>query len=79
MIWWRLGALGVALLGLVVGARSVAPAQPRALDDLMMDLNIAPLDAVAPAALTVTTLDGARVTLADVKGQAVLVYFWATW
>jgi hypothetical protein len=58
-----------------------APARDLAqLDALMMDLNIAPLDPVAAPALTVTTLEGGgRVSLTDVKGRAVLVYFWATW
>jgi hypothetical protein len=50
------------------------------LDALMTDLRIAPLEPVAPPALTVTTLEGGgRVSLADLKGRAVLVYFWATW
>jgi len=67
------------VLVVVLLALSAAPrAAARPLDDLMMDLNIAPLDAQAPP-FTVTTLDGGRVTLADVKGRAVLVYFWATW
>jgi cytochrome oxidase Cu insertion factor (SCO1/SenC/PrrC family) len=71
-------ALFVAVLALVVSP--IAPAaQAKALDDLMMDLNIAPLEAQAPPPFTVTTLDGDRLTLADVKGRAVLVYFWATW
>jgi cytochrome oxidase Cu insertion factor (SCO1/SenC/PrrC family) len=69
----RLIVLSVVVLGLVVGA------QAKSLDDLMMDLNIVPLEPQAPPAFTVTTLDGDRLTLADVKGRAVLVYFWATW
>ena len=73
----RLRVLSLVLLVLLLHGASVAA--PRALDDLMMDLNIAPLDPQAPPALTVTTLDGGRVTLADLKGRAVLVYFWATW
>jgi cytochrome oxidase Cu insertion factor (SCO1/SenC/PrrC family) len=77
-------ALGVAALGLLAGALwlglgAVPSAQAKVLDDLMMDLNITPVDAQTPAAFTVTTLDGDRLTLADVKGRAVLVYFWATW
>ena len=76
--------LGVAVVGLAVGGlclapASVAPAQGKGLDDLMMDLSIAPLDPKTPPALVVTTVDGVRVSLADIKSQAVLVYFWATW
>jgi cytochrome oxidase Cu insertion factor (SCO1/SenC/PrrC family) len=68
---------------LVATAASALPAgtpraQGKALDDLMMDLAIAPLDAQA-APLTVKTMDGGRLTLADLKGRALLVYFWATW
>ena len=71
-------ALFVAVLALVVSPAGSA-AQAKALDDQMMDLNIAPLEPHAPPAFTVTTLEGGRVTLGDVKGHAVLVYFWATW
>ena len=73
----RLRALLPVLVVLVLAGTSVAA--PRALDDLMMDLAIAPLDPKVPPALAATSLDGRRVTLADVKGKAVLVYFWATW
>jgi hypothetical protein len=60
-------------------APATVPAQSRGLDDLMMDLNIAPMDAQPAPALTVSTLEGGRLALADLKGQAVLVYFMATW
>jgi len=73
----RLRALLPVLVVLVLAGSSVAA--PRVLDDLMMDLTIAPLDPQVPPALAVTSLDGRRVTLADVTGKAVLVYFWATW
>ena len=72
-----LRALLSVLVVLVLAGSSVAA--PRVLDDLMMDLTIAPLDPQVPPALAVTSLDGRRVTLADVTGKAVLVYFWATW
>ena len=72
-----LRALLPVLVVLVLAGSSVAA--PRALDDLMMDLTIAPLDPQVPPALAATSLDGRRVTLADVTGKAVLVYFWATW
>jgi hypothetical protein len=56
-----------------------ASTQPRVLDDLMMELNIAPLTPYTPPALDVTTLTGAPISLASIKNQAVLIYFWATW
>ena len=69
--------LGLAFVALL--AASASTASRSALDDLMMDMRITPLDAQAPPPLTVTTLDGARVGLADAQGHVVLVYFWATW
>jgi cytochrome c biogenesis protein CcmG, thiol:disulfide interchange protein DsbE len=69
-----------SLLAVVVLAAAVAAtAAPRPLDDLMMDMQIAPLDPRAAPPLSVTTLDGAPVSLADLRGHVVLVYFWATW
>ena len=62
----------LALVGVSFAAGNV-------LEDRMMDLGIAPLEPQAPPALTVTTADGVRLTLADARGKAVLVYFWATW
>ena len=73
----RLRAPLPVLVVLVLAGSSVAA--PRVLDDLMMDLSIAPLDPQVPPALAARSLDGRRVTLADVTGKAVLVYFWATW
>jgi cytochrome oxidase Cu insertion factor (SCO1/SenC/PrrC family) len=76
----RLRALAIAAWAVAFALVPTGPsAQSKGLDDLMMDLNIAPLDAQAPPAFSVTTLEGRRVALADVKGQAALVYFWATW
>jgi cytochrome oxidase Cu insertion factor (SCO1/SenC/PrrC family) len=67
-------ALALAMVPPATLARAASP-----LDDLMMDLNIAPLAPAAAPALTVTTEGGSRVSLADMKGRAVLIYFWATW
>ena len=63
----------------VLGTTATSTAAPSALDDVMMDMRITPLDREAPPPLAVTTLDGGRVTLADFRGRVVLVYFWATW
>jgi cytochrome oxidase Cu insertion factor (SCO1/SenC/PrrC family) len=74
---WRQLLVPVSLL--LVLAAAAPPAAASTLEDRMMDLNIAPLEPQTPPALAVATLDGGRVTLADVRGKAVLVYFWATW
>jgi cytochrome oxidase Cu insertion factor (SCO1/SenC/PrrC family) len=73
----RIRSLVLAIVTLATAAASTAA--PAAVDDLMMDMRITPIDAQAPPPLTVTTLDGGRVTLADMRGHVVLVYFWATW
>jgi cytochrome oxidase Cu insertion factor (SCO1/SenC/PrrC family) len=69
----------LVLAFVVLLAVSASTASRSVVDDLMMDMRITPLDRVAPPPLTVTTLDGARVELADAHGHVVLVYFWATW
>ena len=78
---YRLRTLVAAGLTLALALLPAAPAttQPKVLDDLMMELNIAPLTPYAPPPLDVTTLTGVPVSLATVKDQAVLIYFWATW
>ena len=49
------------------------------LDDLLMDLQLVPLDGQAPKPFALTSLDGRRVALADFAGRPALLYFWATW
>ena len=66
-------------VALVLVSAAPASTQPKVLDDLMMELNIAPLTPYAPPPLNVTTLTGAPISLASIKNQAVLIYFWATW
>ncbi len=46
--------------------------------DLMMDLQILPLDQPAKA-FALQTLDGKSLSLAELAGRPVLLYFWATW
>ena len=67
----------VIVAALLTAASSTAA--PSAVDDLMIDMEITPLEPQAPPPLTVMTLDGGPVKLADVRGHVVLVYFWATW
>lgn len=44
---------------------------------LWQQRDLLPTDAAPP--LSLTTLDGGRITSADLEGQAVLLHFWATW
>jgi hypothetical protein len=55
-----------------------AAAPHESLEDLLMDLQVIPMDNVRLRPLTLETLDGRRVALAETKGPA-LLYFWATW
>lgn len=49
------------------------------LDDLLMDLQLIPLDGQTPKPFALASLDGRRVALADLAGRPALLYFWATW
>ena len=49
------------------------------LDDLLMDLQLLPLDGQAPKPFALSSLDGRQVALADLAGRPALLYFWATW
>jgi len=47
--------------------------------DLAIDFRMNPLDGQVAPAFTLSVLDGKRLSLADFKGQVVLLYFWASW
>ena len=47
--------------------------------DLAIDFRMNPLDGQVAPAFTLPALAGLRFSLADFKGQVVLLYFWATW
>jgi hypothetical protein len=77
----NLAALAAALAVLVV-LLSGAPATPadKALDDLLFDLQLVPLEGKTPPPFVLERLsDGQTVSLASQKGQAMFLYFWATW
>ena len=49
------------------------------LEERLWDLHIEPLDAEPAPAFTLESLAGERVSLSDLRGRAVLLYFWAAW
>ena len=72
-------ALALLLL-LMAGTSAPAAAANKALDDLLFDLQLVPLEGQVPPAFELERLsDGKKVTLAEHRGQPVMLYFWATW
>jgi len=77
----NLAALAAAFAVLVV-MLSGAPATPadKTLDDLLFELQLVPLEGKTPPPFELERLaDGQKVSLASQKGQAMFLYFWATW
>ena len=72
-------ALALLLL-LMAGTTAPAAAANKALDDLLFELQLVPLAGQTPPAFELERLsDGKKVTLAEYRGQPVMLYFWATW
>jgi cytochrome oxidase Cu insertion factor (SCO1/SenC/PrrC family) len=75
--------LAALLLILLIAALVLPQAGPAAagpLDELLAGLNLVPLRGAAPPGLTLERLaDGKRISLSDLRGRPVIVYFWATW
>ncbi len=84
-VWAALAIIVVLLGGWYLTKPESPPPGGRAsvvagsLDDLLMDLQLVPLDGQAPKPFALESLDGRRVALADLAGKPALLYFWATW
>ena len=80
----RRATAALLVLGLVAALAASTSAQPRgrnadALEELLFDLYLVPLDGRVPSPFTLKTLEGRDVSLAGLRGKAVLIYYWATW
>ena len=76
----RTAALLIALILLALPGAPTAKSGDKVLDDLMFELQLVPTDGQAPAAFELERLgDGKKVTLAQHRGQPMMLYFWATW
>jgi len=71
-------ALGLALA--LSMAPAPTPAADKALEDLMFDLQLVPMEGQVPPPLELERYsDGKKVSLAEHRGRPVMLYFWATW
>ena len=74
---WRRGLVS----GLLAAGLAHAPASAASPDvsEALLAARITPLQGEAPTGFTLADLHGKSVSLADFRGRAVLLYFWATW
>ena len=93
MATWGTRWVGVGIGAVaVVGAAWLAGLAPRTgsspdgsvvvagtLDDLLMELQLVPLEGQRPKPFALPSPDGRRVALSDLAGRPALLYFWATW
>jgi cytochrome c biogenesis protein CcmG/thiol:disulfide interchange protein DsbE len=75
----RLRWAATAALALLIALASITSAPAATLDDLLFDLQFVPLDGQPAPPFTLSTLDGTDVSLAQLKGNVVLLYFWTSW
>jgi cytochrome oxidase Cu insertion factor (SCO1/SenC/PrrC family) len=69
----RIAALVLALIGISL---LPAAAADDSLDDLLSAFQVTPLADQTPPPFLLEALDGKPVALADVRGRAVMLYFW---
>jgi hypothetical protein len=66
-----------ALVALAVCATTASA--DRVLDTAMTEFQLVRMGGETPPSFALETLDGGTLQPGDLKGRAVLLYFWATW
>ncbi len=74
--WLTWMAPGVLLLALWA---TTAAGADSALETAMTEFQLVRMGSETPPAFALETLDGNTLRPGDLKGKAVLLYFWATW
>jgi cytochrome oxidase Cu insertion factor (SCO1/SenC/PrrC family) len=73
----RFVALALSLVLLAAGASAArAGGAKERVQDLLRDFQLVPLDGAPPPVFTLESLDGKTVSLGELRGRPVLVYFW---
>ena len=73
-------ALAVLVLAVLLGGPAPAADRDKVLDDLLFDLQLVPMTGQTPPPFELERLGASRVvSLAEHRGQPVLLYFWASW
>jgi cytochrome oxidase Cu insertion factor (SCO1/SenC/PrrC family) len=67
---------GLAVSVLAAGLSLGAAVGDDALDDLLTAFQLTPLADQKPTPFALDSIDGKSISLADVRGRAVLLYFW---